>query len=107
MNTDHELQARFAHLRRADHEQAPAWNPSHLEMKASPTAWHLPAWLPIAAAACLLLSFLWLRDDAPATDLSAAMPELFATEGEPLFANLSSHTPSDFFLPLHLTIQLP
>lgn len=73
----------------------------------------MPVWLPITAtaAACALLSFVWLRDDAqPASDLAGALPELFTTQGEPLFASLdtaSNATPSDSFLPTHLTIQLP
>jgi hypothetical protein len=54
----------------------------------------------------MLLSFVWLRDAAPTADLTA-MPEFFTPHGEPLFASLSPTTPSDSFLPIHLTIQLP
>ena len=63
-------------------------------------------WLPITAAACVLLCFVWLRDDATTADLTA-MPEFFTTSGDPLFASLTPPTPSDSFLPFHLTIQLP
>jgi hypothetical protein len=107
MNTDHDLRERFAHQRRSDHEHAPAWNPRHHEAPVRRTAWHLPLWLPITATVCVLMSFVWLHDDAPTADLIAAMPEFFTTHGEPLFASLSPTTPSDSFLPIHLTIQLP
>jgi len=107
MNTDHDLREHFAQQRRSDHEHAPAWNPRHLELPAKRAAWHLPLWLPITAAACVLLSFVWLRDVAPTADLTAVMPEFFATNGDPLFASLTPSTPSDSFLPIHLTIQLP
>jgi hypothetical protein len=106
MNTDHDLRERFAHQRRSDHENAPAWNPHCLELPAKRATWHLPLWLPITAAACVVLSFVWLRDNAPTSDLTA-MPEFFTTNGEPLFASLNPPTPSDSFLPIHLTIQLP
>lgn len=106
MNTDQDLREHFAHQRHSDHEYAPAWNPRHLEVTAKRVAWRLPFWLPITAAASLLLSIVWLRDAAPADDLTA-MPELFTTQGEPLFASLTPATPSDSFLPIHLTIQLP
>jgi hypothetical protein len=106
MNTDHDLREYFARQRRSDHEHTPAWNPHHLEVPATRTTWNLPRWLPLTAAACVLLSFVWLRNDAPTADLTA-MPEFFATHGDPLFASLSPPTPSDSFLPIHLTIQLP
>jgi hypothetical protein len=54
----------------------------------------------------VLLSFVWLRDAAPTADLTT-MPEFFTTQGEPLFVSLTPATPSDSFLPIHLTIQLP
>lgn len=110
---DHDLREPFARQRRSDHEQAPAWNPDLLRAPARPVRRHMPVWLPISAtaAACALLSFVWLRDDAqPSADLAHSLPELFTTQGEPLFASLdtvSSATPSDSFLPIHLTIQLP
>jgi hypothetical protein len=106
MITDHDLREQFAHQRRSDHEHSPAWNPRHLELPARRTGWHVPGWLPITAAACVLVSFAWLRDASPKSDL-AAMPEFFTTNGEPLFASLTPPTPSDSFLPIHLTIQLP
>jgi hypothetical protein len=49
---------------------------------------------------------VWLRDAAPTADLTT-MPEFFTTQGEPLFVSLTPATPSDSFLPIHLTIQLP
>jgi hypothetical protein len=107
MNNDHDLLERFAHQRRADHECAPAWSPLLTQAPAKRASWHLPLWLPITATACVLVGFAVLRDDAPTTDLSTAMPEFFTTSGEPLFASLTPSTPSDSFLPSYLTIQLP
>ena len=103
---DHDLRTGFAAQRRADHELAPAWNPDLLRPAVKRAAWHMPLWLPITAAACVLLCFVWLRDDATTADLTA-MPEFFTTSGDPLFASLTPPTPSDSFLPFHLTIQLP
>lgn len=107
---DHDLRARFSAHRRADHEHAPAWNPCLIHSPVKARAERGLAdyiWLPIAAAAaCALLCFVRLRDDAPAADLTA-MPEFFTTSGDPLFASLTPPTPSDSFLPFHLTIQLP
>lgn len=113
MNPDNDLREPFARQRRSDHEQAPAWNPGLLRAPARPVRRHMPVWLPLTATAtaCALLSFVWLRDDGkPSADLTGALPELFTTHGEPLFASLgtaSNATPSDSFLPVHLTIQLP
>lgn len=114
MNPDHDLLEQFVHQRRSDHEQAPAWNPDLLCSPARPPASprRMPAWLPISATAvaCALLSVVWLRNDSkPSADLASALPELFTTQGAPLFASLDSSaaTPSDSFLPVHLTIQLP
>lgn len=106
MNNDHDLREYFAHQRRSDHEHAPAWNPRLTQAAKRRAAWCLPPWLPITAAVCVLVGMAWLRDDAPTADLTA-MPELFTTHGEPLFASLTPATPSDSFLPIHLTIQLP
>lgn len=120
MNPDHhpdhdrDLRDAFAQQRRSDHEQAPAWNPEVLRAPSKKETRRLPMWLPItaAAAACALLSLVWLRDEvktSPAPDL-AALPEFFAPQGEPLFASLdtaSSAMPSDSLLPVYLTIQLP
>lgn len=106
---DHDLREHFAHQRRSDHEHAPAWNPCLIHSPVKARAARGLAdyiWLPITAAACVLLCFVWLRDDATTADLTA-MPEFFTTSGDPLFASLTPPTPSDSFLPFHLTIQLP
>lgn len=106
MNTDQDLREHFAHQRRSDHEHAPAWNPLLTQATKRRAAWRLPLGLPITAAVCVLVGIAWLRDDARTADLTA-MPEFFTTNGEPLFASLTPATPSDSFLPIHLTIQLP
>lgn len=113
---DHDLREAFAHQRRSDHEQAPAWNPDLLRVPAKRKTKRMALWLPITAtaAACALVSLVWLRDEAkpsPAPNLAEALPELFAPDGEPLFASLDSNSvsamPSDSLLPAYLNIQLP
>jgi hypothetical protein len=105
---DHDLRARFSAQRRADQEHAPAWHPRVLQAASKASEFRLPCWLPITAAACLLLSLTLLqRSETP--DLVAALPVLFEEPDEPLFASLdnTSANPSDFLLPTYLTIQLP
>ncbi len=112
---DHDLRESFAHQRRSDREQAPAWNPDVLRVPAKRQTKRMALWLPITAtaAACVLVSLVWLREDAkpsPSPNLAEALPELFAPQGEPLFASLdtsASAMPSDSLLPSYLNIQLP
>jgi len=108
---DGDLRTRFAALRSVDHELAPAWNPQVLQVAPKAASWSLPYWLPITATACLLLGFTFTKHDSarPSENLSAMLPEFFATQGEPLFASLiaAPSTPSDSLLPAHLTIYLP
>ncbi len=113
---DHDLRESFAHQRRSDHELAPAWNPDLLHVPARKEGRRFRLWLPItatAAAACVLVSLVWLKEEpktAASTDLAEVLPEFFAPQGEPLFASLDtapSAMPSDSLLPSYLNIQLP
>lgn len=110
MNNDHDLRERFAHQRHSDHEHAPAWNPDLIRAAPKQPSWHPPLWLPITAAACMMISLVWIRSQpTQPTDLASALPEFFSPQGDPLFASLiaSPALPSDSLLPVHLTIQLP
>jgi hypothetical protein len=107
---DSDLRHRFAAQRRADHTEAPAWNPALLHTARSQPSFRLPRWLALAgaAAACLLISFSFVHLQT-APNLVTALPGLFETPAEPLFASLEPtfSTPSDFLFPSHLTLQLP
>ncbi|MES2595052.1 MAG: hypothetical protein V4662_06945 [Verrucomicrobiota bacterium] len=113
LQPDHDLRELFAHQRRSDHEQAPAWNPGVLRAPAKHVRSRRSAWLPITAtaAACVLGSLFWLQEEPkPPADLAQALPEFFAPQGEPLFASLDTapgSMPSDSLLPAYLNIQLP
>jgi hypothetical protein len=105
-----DLQSRFAALRKADREQAPAWNPRQIEAPIQPPRHALSNWLTMttAAAACLILSVtLFHQEREP--NLVTALPALFDSPSEPLFASLddSPSSPSNFLLPAYLTLQLP
>ena len=107
---DHDLRARFAVQRLADHEFAPVWNLRAIQPASKAPAFRLPRWLPITAtAAIILLLSLSLLHRTESPDLVQALPVLFDSAAEPLFANLdnASPNPSDFLLPTYLTIQLP
>ena len=108
--SDHDLRSRFAALRKADREETPAWNPNQLrQAPATAPMFRLPGWLMItsAASACLLFSFVMIHQEER-SDLTKALPALFETQAEPLFASLEdSSAPSDFLLPTHLSIYLP
>lgn len=107
---DHDLRLRFAALRRADREEAPAWKPKHLRQSQLPAPrFHLPRWSIITSAAttCLLFSLAMIHRNER-SDLTKALPVLFETPAEPLFASLEDFSaPSDFLLPTHLNIYLP
>lgn len=107
---DHDLRARFTAQRRADHEFAPVWNPRTIQAASKASAFRLPRWLPITAtAAIILLLSLSLLHRTETPDLVEALPVLFDSPAEPLFASLdnASANPSDFLLPTYLNIQLP
>lgn len=107
---DHDLRSYFAALRKADRVEAPAWNPHHFRQStASALPFGLPKriMIPLAAAACLSLSFVMMHQKEQ-SDLTKALPALFDTPTEPLFASLEdASAPSDFLLPTYLSIYLP
>lgn len=109
---DNDLRARFQEQRRRDHEDAPAWNPGslHAPSKRTAVSWAKVVWLPACAAAVVTVGLLMLAAPEPQPRLSEALPVLLDAPGEPLFASLAASTsdsPSDFFLPAYLTIQMP
>jgi len=107
---DHDLRHHFAALRKADHEEAPAWKPKYLmQPPVSAPRFCLPSWsiITLTAAACLLISVAMIHREKRA-DLTKALPVLFETPTEPLFTSLEdSSASSDFLLPAHLSIYLP
>lgn len=109
---DHDLRPFFQAQRRADHSEAPLWNPRLLESAHKPkqASWILRVGLPATAAAVLAVA-LWMPSTSTSqTHLSEALPVLLDAPSEPLFASLEPSaftSPSDFLLPAHLSIQLP
>jgi hypothetical protein len=107
---DNDLKQRFIAQRRADSEQAPAWNPRLIEAPIKEQSFHFSkVWvLAVTAAACLMVSLV-LFHQTSTPDLVTALPSLFETPTEPLFASLDdlAAVPSDFLLPSHLTLNLP
>ena len=119
-DSDQDLRAAFAHLRQADHAEAPAWNPAALQVVARPEH-PRPAsrlWLAVfvGAAACLTLAMgVLLSRPEPARSLVNELPVLLpaSAETQPLLASIdgkpwpSLDAASDFLLPSHLTISMP
>lgn len=101
---DDDLRALFAHTRRCDREDAPAWRPQLLESprERPPTVqrW-LPTGLVAASVIALVVFFTHVPQHEPS--LSEALPPLLnSTPGE-LFADvkpslLAFEAPSDFLL---------
>ena len=114
-HTDDDLRARFAHARRCDREDAPAWHPELLQQRParrSPTLfrqWSLPA---LAAACAIVLAIFLGGPMYQEPKLSEALPPLFEAPAGELFASLepsplSFKAPSDFLLTDHFNLSIP
>lgn len=102
---DDDLLAIFAHLRRSDREEAPAWRPELLDApRQRPETAHRRVFAALAAACVVLLAVFYTRVPQPAPSLSEALPPLLDAPPGELFASiepslLTFEAPSDFLLP--------
>jgi len=108
---DDDLLAIFAHARRSDREDAPAWRPELLEgaRQSSERRW-VPA--ALVAASVIALAVFVTRMPQPEPALSEALPPLFDSPPGELFASvdpslLTFEAPSDFLLPDSLNTTHP
>lgn len=110
LDLDLDLRALFAAQREAEREQAPAWRPIRATSAGSRRR-GLPRLVPasagVLATAMVAALLLWHSRSQP--NLTEALPVLFDAPAQPLFSSLSlgNSSPSDFFLPSHLTIPTP
>ena len=112
-NTDDDLSAIFAHARRCDHEDAPAWRPELLDApRQRPRA--VLRWAPVTlVTACVVVLVVFLALPPPhQTSLSEALPPLFDSPPGELFASLEPpllafEAPSDILLAPHLNPNIP
>ncbi len=112
-NSDDDLLAMFAHARRCDHEDAPAWRPELLNrpVQRLRTA---RSWAPAAlVAACVIVMAVFMIEmPKHETPLSEALPPLLDSPPGELFASLEPslltfEAPSDFLMPHHLNLSIP
>lgn len=110
---DDDLRAIFAHQRRCDHEDAPAWRDELLRAPMKQSS-HARRWIPVAlATACIVFAALFFTHSPPTEPkLSEVLPPLFDSPPAELFASLEPsfttfEAPSDFLLPTHLNIHIP
>lgn len=110
---DDELRAIFAHQRRRDHEDAPAWRDELLYAPMQRPRTSL-RWIPVAlATACIVFAALFFtHTPQPEPRLSEVLPPWFDAPPGELFASLEPsfttfEAPSDFLLPTHLNIHIP
>jgi hypothetical protein len=104
-NDDKELRALFLSLRNSELKQARPWNSRYflLPREVSINGWR---WAFVAAAALFAMLTFQQSQRASLTHL----PRLFDSAPASLFVGLNSSSDdlsTDYFLPTHLTIQLP
>ena len=109
-NPDDDLLAIFAHARRCDREDAPAWRPELLEEPRKRPA-PVRRWVStmMVAASVIVLAVFFAHTPQPEPTLSEALPPLFDSPPGELFASveqslLTFEAPSDFLLPDHLNL---
>jgi len=112
-NSDDDLCAVFAHARRCDHEDAPAWRPELLDAPRQRPRTVL-RWVPVALlTACVVVLAVFISD-GPGHEprLSEALPPLFDSPPGELFASLEPpllafEAPSDILLTSRLSTKIP
>ena len=112
-NSDDDLCAVFAHARRCDHEDAPAWRPELLDApRQRPRA--VLRWVPVSlVTACVVVLVVFLAVPTQhQLPLSEALPPLFDSPPGELFASLEPpllafEAPSDIFFTSHLNPNIP
>lgn len=111
--SDDDLLAIFAHARRSDREDAPAWRPELLERPMQRPATSL-RWIPAAlvAASVIVVAVVFTSMPQHEPSLSEVLPPLFESQPGELFASMepslmSFESPSDFLLPDHLNPYNP
>ncbi|WP_395740748.1 hypothetical protein [Prosthecobacter sp.] len=112
-SSDDDLMEAFAHARRCDRADAPAWRPELLELRerrpGSVRRWMVPALGTACALAAVFLLSEGPRNERP---LSEALPPLLDSPPGELFAGLEPslltfEAPSDFLLTSHLNPYIP
>ena len=112
-NSDDDLCADFAHARRCDHKDAPAWRPELLDApRQRPRA--VLRWVPVTVVTvCVVVLMVFLAVPTQhQTSLSEALPPLFDSPPGELFASvepplLAFEAPSDILLTTHLNPSNP
>ncbi|WP_395753091.1 hypothetical protein [Prosthecobacter sp.] len=114
-DSDNDLLEVFAHARRCDREDAPAWRPELLNAPGPVRRRSvLRRWIvPALEVACVIVVAL-LLDDGPRQErpLSEALPPLLESQPGELFASLEPslltfEAPSDFLFDSHLNPHIP
>ncbi len=111
--SDDDLLATFAHARRCDHEDAPAWRAELLDRPVQrPSA--VRRWIPagLTASCVIVMAFFLIEIPRHETPLSEALPPLLDSPPGELFASLEPslltfEAPSDFLLTPHLNPSIP
>jgi len=109
-NSDDDLCAVFAHARRCDHQDAPAWRPELLD---GPRQRPRPVLRWVLEATCVIVLAVFISD-GPRHEprLSEALPPLFDSPPGELFASLEPpllafEAPSDILLTPHFNLSIP
>lgn len=112
-SSDDDLLEAFAHARRCDREDAPAWRSELLERRVAPRSRVRRGMLLALEVACVIAVALILGDGPQHEQrLSEALPPLLDSPPGELFASLepsllSFEAPSDFLLNSHLNHHIP
>ena len=111
-NSDDDLLSAFAHARRCEREDAPAWRPELLDRPV-----HRPRavrrWVPAAlVAACVIVMAFFVAAPKHEIRLSEALPPLLDSPPGELFASLEPplltfEAPSDFLFTSQLNDHIP
>jgi hypothetical protein len=112
--SDDDLRAVFAHARRCDHEDAPAWRPELLDRPVQRPR-TVRRWVVVTLElACVIVLAVFLSDGPRHEQpLSEALPPLLDSAPGELFASLEPsllltfEAPSDFLLPPQLKRSTP
>jgi hypothetical protein len=104
---DDDLRAVFAHQRRCDREDAPAWRDEWLRAP-SQRQRALRSWISVAlATACIVFAAVFFAHSPRPEPKLSELPPLFDAPPAELFAEvtpplLAFESPSDFLLPDHI-----
>lgn len=111
-NSDDDLLKVFAHARRCERDDAPAWRPEVLEQPVQRPRSRV-SWMPAAVvAACVIVAVFFVATPKQEARLSEALPPLLDSPPGELFASLEPplltfEAPSDFLFTSQLNDHIP